>query len=450
MKIIIIGAGELGHLVAAKLCAASSHDVIIIDSSHTPMRQDWNSLDTLLLTGEGTDVETLKRAGAQSADLLMALSGNEAANALACMLAKRLGTKRTICRVYSRQMFSEADGLPPAHFGIDEVISPVDESVELIGGILENRILQEKIPFRNPDASLYLVNVPLNSALSGVQLMDLPCTELLAAIRLAAIIRNRELLVPHGNTVLMPGDKIYVAGKAEHVDAFVNWLAQEASVPLKRVVIAGVSPISEKLVSHLAGRGLDVRVIESDADKGEQLLTAVPEKVLLIQGECTNSDILQEADVADCDAFAALSDGDENNILACLLASRLKAKKVIALTSKAEYMDILPSIEQTGCWFNITQIAANTALRLVAGGTLRVDPVLHAINARLADLTLTRRSKYAGKAIRDCKFPPNFVIAMILRGEEVITPTGVTVLQEDDKLVSIAPAQDIAVMRRNM
>ena len=449
MKVIIIGAGELGHLVAAKLCAYS-HDVIIIDSSHTPLRQDWSALDTLLLTGEGTDVETLKRAGAQEADLLMALSGNEAANALACMQAKRLGTKRTICRVYSRRMFSEADGLPPAHFGIDEVISPVDESVELIGSILETRILQEKIPFQNPAAALHVVNVPLNSALSGVQLMDLPCKELLATVRLAAIIRNHELLVPHGSTVLMPGDKIYVAGRAEHVDAFVDWLSQEASVPLRRVVIAGVSPVSEELVSRLAGRGLDVRIVESDAAKGEQLLTAVADKVMLIQGECTNSDILQEADVADCDAFAALSEGDENNILSCLLASRLKAKKVIALTSKAEYMDILPSIEQAGCWFNITQIAANTALRLVAGGTLRVDPVLHAINARLDDLTLTRRSKYAGKPIQACKFPPNFVIAMILRGEEVITPTGVTVLQEGDKLVSIAPAQDIAAMRRNM
>ena len=156
------------------------------------------------------------------------------------------------------------------------------------------------------------------------------------------------------------------------------------------------------------------------------------------------------ADVAGCDAFAALSDNDENNILACLLALRTEAKKVIALTSRAEYMDILPSIEQTGCWFNATQIAANTALRLINSGTIRVDPVLHAINARLIDMKLTFRSKYADKAVRDCNLPPNFLIAMILRGNEVIAPNGDTILRVGDQLVSIANMEDIEAMRNNL
>ena len=246
----------------------------------------------------------------------------------------------------------------------------------------------------------------------------------------------------------MPGDKVYVAGRAENVRAFVEWLSKDGSVPIHRVIVAGVSQIGGRLVKRLLGEGIDVRVIEGDPKKAGRLLDALPQNVMLFEGEMTNSDILTEADITECDAFAALSDRDENNILSCLLASRLGAKKVIALTSTAEYMDILPSIEQAGCWFNTTQISANCAFRLMSGGTIRVDPELRALNARITELALSGKSRFVGKQVIDAGLPQNFLIALIIRGDEVLAPTGQTVLQEGDQLIAVANAEDIQKIKQ--
>lgn len=450
MKIIIIGAGELGQLVAAKLCSLN-HDVVVVDTKQKNLETAGENLDTSLVVGAATDVEILKKAGAKDADLLLALSGDEPSNVLACSIAKRLGTKKTICRVFSQHIFSEADGVTPGSFHIDHAFSSIEESVGLIYGILQNRILQQRITFQNPDALVDVVNIPLNCALLGMPLRSLAEEETLKNVRLAAIIRKRELIVPHGDTVLMPGDKLYVAGRCENVTAFVDWLSHDGSVPLRRIVVAGLSPIAQRLLLRLQNQGLELRIIEQDEEKAaatlEQLTQMDP---LVFQGEITNPDILSEADVDGCDVFAALSSRDENNILACLLASRLGAKKVIALTSTAEYMDILPSLEQAGCWFNTTQIAANSAFRLMSSGTIRVDPELRALNARMVELVLTPKSRYAGRKIMECDLPRSFLIALLLRGEEVIAPTGQTVSQPGDQWIAIASPEDIRKIRSNL
>lgn len=448
MKIIIIGAGELGQLVASKLCSLN-HDVVVVDPRSESLEEASGSLDTRFLVGVGTDVKTLKQAGAARADLLLALSGDEAANILSCAIAKRLGTRRAICRVFSRHVFSEEDGITPETFRIDHVFSSIDESVEMIFGILQNRILQQKITFHIPGAQVDVVNIPLNCSLIGTPLQDLSGEEALKSVRLAAIIRKRELIVPHGDTTLLPGDKVYVSGTTEKVSEFVSWLSRDVSTPLRRVVVAGTSPIALRLIEKLLKQKMEVRVIESDPGRARKLLTEMPrENLMIFQGEITDTDILSEADVELCDAFAALSARDENNILACLLADRLGAKKIIALTRTAEYMDILPSIEQAGCWFNTTQISANCAFRLMSSGTIRVDPELRALNARLEELTLTAKSGYAGMKIMDCKLPKNFLVALLLRGDQVITPTGGTVLQAGDQWIAISTPEASQKVRK--
>lgn len=439
MKIIIIGAGELGQLVAMKLCSLK-HDVVIVDTRPESLEHASEVLDTRVLIGAGTDVEILKEAGASNADLLLALSGDEAVNILACTMVKTLGTAKTICRVSTSKVFSEENGLTPSYFHIDQAFSPVEEGVARIYDVLQNRILRHQITLQNPDALLDVVGIPLNSVLSGMAIKDLPCVDLLKTVRLAAIIRKRELVIPHGDTVLQPGDNLYVAGRSEDVKAFVEWLSRDGSTPLRRVIVAGVSPISEGLVQRLLEDGLDVRVIEPDYKKADQFLSKFKVNLKVIQGEATNTDVLVETGVGDCDAFIALSSREGNNILACLKAARNGAKKVIAVTNSAEYMDFMPAMEQSGCWFNITQIAANAAFRLMAHGMILVDPELRAIDARLVEVELGEKSKLVGKSLQDCHLPEKFLIALILRGDEVIAPTGQTVLASGDHLVTFASA----------
>lgn len=448
MKIIIIGAGELGHLVAEKLCAVN-HDVVVVDIISEGLDRVKSSLDALFLEGKGTSVQILKEAGAENADVLLALSGDESSNVLACRIASRLGTKQTICRVYSKDMFSEADGITPEFLGIGKLFSSVEESIELISGILRNRILLEQINFSNPIARINLVKVPLNSVISGVQMMDLPCKDLLKKIRIAAVLRNRDLLIPHGDTILLPGDRIYVAGKVEDADNFVKWLSLEGNHPVSRVIIAGATLAGQMLAKKMVGMDYDVRILERDKDVAEQFLEILPAGVMVIDGDPTDSDVLTEAGVPGCDVFVALDERDENNILSCLLASRMGAEKVIALTSKPEYIDILPSLEQIGCWFNSTQIAANSVFRMMSGETVRLDAELGSVDARLAEITIVKdKFKLAHKRLADCELPPSLIIALIMRGGEVIPPTGDTVLEKGDTLVTIANPDAIRKLRK--
>jgi len=448
VRVIIIGAGELGHLVAAKLCAVK-HDVVVVDIQSEGLDRVKDSLDAMFLEGKGTSVKILKEAGAENADVLLALSGDEASNVLASRIASKLGTKQTICRVYSRDIFSEKDGITPEYLGIGVGFSSIEESIELISGILYNRILLEKINFSNPSARINVVKVPLNSEISGVQIKDLPCTELLGKIRIAAVVRNRDLLIPHGTTVLNPGDRVYVAGKVDDADDFVKWLSKDATHPISRVIIAGATRAGELLSEKMAGKGYDIRIIERNRDKAERLLNKLPPDAMVIDGDPTNADVLTEAGVAGCDVFVALSEQDENNILSCLLASRLGAQKLIALTSKPEYIDILPSLEQIGCWFNSTQIAANTVFRLMAGETVRVDAELGSMDARLEEILVTKdKFRLANKRLAECQLPPSLIISLVLRGDDVIPPTGDTVLQKGDVLVTIAGTEAINKLRK--
>ena len=449
MKTIIIGAGELGLLIASKLCALN-HNVVIIDQQLELLEAASNTLDAMMLEGSGTNIDILKKAGVDNADNLIALTGDEATNLLACFLGKKLGAKKTICRISTTSIFSEDDGITPALFNIDNFFSSIDEILSLIKGILPSRILQETIKFPNPNAQINVINVPVNSVLLGSPLKNLSFQDRLKNIRLAAIIRNRELIVPHGDTLLQPGDRVYISGHREEVDKFSDWLSNDADAPVKRVVIAGMSTVAERLISYLVPNGFDVRIIESNRKRAELLTTKLSDKTIVLHGEINNAEILEEADVEGCDAFAALSERDENNVLACLLASRLGAKKVIALTGKAEYMDILPDIERAGCWFNMTQIAANTVFRMMSNDTVRVDPQLQALNAKLVELPLSQNSKYIGIPLRECKLPDNFLIAIIQRGDDVIAPTGATVLQAGDVIIAIASTKAILKTKRHI
>ena len=444
MRVIIIGAGELGQLVAAKL-SALQHDVTVVDIMSEGLDKIRSSLDAMFLEGEGTNVETLKKAGAENADVLLALSGDEAVNVLSCQIAKRLGTAQTLCRIYSSSIFSPDDGITPGYLGIDKAFSSIDESVELIQNVLHSHILHEQITFSNPEARIAIVSVPLNSEISNVPVKELPCQELLKKIRIAALVRGNTLVVPHGDTVLEPGDRIYVSGRSEDVEAFVSWLSNKANDPVRRIVIAGLTPASLKLIDYLVKHELDVRVVENDQGRAERALATLPKGVAVIQGDPTNTGILDEADVSGCDAFVAMTEKDENNILACLLASRIGSKKIIALTGKPEYIGILPALEKKGCWFNSTQIAANAISRLMAGETVRVDSELQKLNARLVELHLTSKSNYVGKSVIDCAFPAGLLLALIIREDYVIAPTGSTILHPNDTLVAIA---DTAVIRK--
>lgn len=436
MRIIIVGAGELGSLLAARLCAGNEHDITVVDSSGDEFARLREKLDLMLIEGSATDISILKRAGIESADMVFAVSGDENANMIVCRIASMFGVKNTICRVYSLSPFSEEDNITPETFGIGRVFSSPDECARKVMDVLHNRSVLEKIRFSNPAALMEVINITPSSLIAGVRVKDFPGTDILERIRLAALVRDQHFIIPHGDTIIVPGDRIYVAGSSENMNSFVELISEEASGIFK-VVISGATKAGELLARQLLSEGYDIRFIERDPVKGEHLLDILPPGFIVINGEPTDEEVMEEAGIANCDAFISMDDNEESGILSCIMAKRLGAKKVIAVTHKPEYISIVPALEAIDCGFNSTLVSVNALFRLMGNGTYQIDAKLQRFHANLKEFHVFEKSPICGKTLSECQLPSATVFAMLFRGEEVITPSGTTSFQPGDIAVAI-------------
>ena len=438
MNIIIAGAGELGQLLAEKL-TANSHDVFLIDSSDETLSQINDSLEVKLLEGSCIDLNTLEQANIRHTDMLLAVSGDDAANVLACQIASRLGVPRTICRLSSGSFFSEADNLSPESFGIWKCVQPAEECVRKITAILEDRYLLEEIRFSHPDAVMRVFEISRSSLLAHARIKDLPMDpELRESVRFAAIMREKQFVIPHGDTIFVPGDKVYIAGTSEHVRSFIRWASSDQITPrTSRIVIAGSSVICILLGQALAREGYDIRFIVRNKHDGEKIFDAIPTDVLVINGDPTDEDILREAGAEGCDAFVSAAGDDEDSILSCIIAKQLGAGKTISVTTKPEYIRIVPTMDRIDCGISSTLVSVNAILRMLETGTMRVDAYLQMYHAQLTEFRVSNSSPLCGRSLAASKLPASTLLALMFRDNEVITPSGATMLRPGDIVVAI-------------
>lgn len=444
MKIIIIGVGELGRLLAQTLCNAG-YEVVVVDNSGDELEHLGDRLDILRVEGSCTSVATLKKAGIENTDALLAVSGDEPANILSCQLAAKLGVKKTICRLFRSDSFSAEDHISAGDFGIWKTFSTPEESARKILDVLKNRFVKEKIRFSHSDqACMEVVQIPPTSQLLGTRLQDLVCGNLLSNIRIAAALHGSKFIAPGGNTIFGSGDRIYVAGLESDVSQFVEWCSPDESSS-GRIVIAGGGETGLFLAQKAHGLGYDVRLIERDPRRIDRISDELAPGIMLMSGDPTEGDLLDEAGTASADVFVSAESDDEDNILAGILAKRMGAKKTVVLTRKPEYIRIVPTMDLIDCGFSASQIAVNTVLRLLGLGIFRIDVNLESYGAKLAEFKVTRNSPLAGKMIKQCGLPSN--LALILRGDETITPSGDTVLQPGDTAISIVTEELAKTMK---
>ena len=443
MKFVIVGAGELGRLLASTLLERDN-DVILLDSSPEELERVSAKLDVMTVEGRCSSVAALKKADAESANALLAVSGDEPANILACQIASRLGVQNTVCRLYRSDAFSEEDGIGASTFGIWRTISPPEVCAEKIADVLSSEILLERIRFSRKDAQMALIEIERSSMLAGVPIKDIPgSSDILRSIRFAAILRGQDMLVPHGDTILAPGDKVYVAGKKEHVDDLLQWLKPPVTGFRRRLVISGSDETGRILARRALDEGYEVRFIEPELNKCEELQDLFPSSVMMLNGDPTEEEILEEAGVGAADVFVDVSHDDENNILSCILAKRMGARKVVSLTHKPEYVKIVPVLQMIDCAFSATLVSVNSILRLLDSGAMRVDAILQRFRANLSEFRISARSPLCGKRLNECHLPPSLILALIFRGGEVLTPSGDTVLEKDDVAVAIVAQEGI-------
>ena len=440
MKIGMVGGGTLGGFLAVTFCK-DKHDVVVIDTCAKTLDRLRDKLDIMTVLGNGASYSTLKEAGIEKVKMFIAVGSDDTTNIHACRIAKHLGVSNIICRLSSREYFDTEDGFTCEQNGIDYVVLPQEECVHKIVDIMDNISTLEKITFSMPEALIAAFTVVEDSPLNNMKLMDFPDPELIRSVRFAAVIRNGEMTAPRGDTEIKAGDEIYLAGLRDKVDAMVKW-AYPVKRKISRIIIAGGTKTGSQLASELAKLGFDIRLIEKNHELAVGIMNQINTKMMVINGDPSESDVLDEAGVSTCDVFVSVGDDDENNILSCILAKRMGAKKTIVLTNKEEYVDLVRNMDFIDCGFSRWVVAGNSILRHISVvNQVHTSAILNRTDAVVSEFEVKENSAVCNKQIDECKFPSSSVLSLVFRDSRVLTPYGELPLRARD-LVTAITTQD--------
>lgn len=439
MNIIIVGNGKVGYSLAEQL-VRENHDITIVDISEDKLRRASDSLDVMAVRGNGVSAPSLQEAGAESADLLVAATNSDEVNMVCCLTAKNLGTKYTIARIRNPE-YTKSLGDLRENLKIDAVINPENATAVEIARLLRFpsaaniesfcRGQVELMGFRLQEGD-FLVGKPLHALSSQVKKLSL---------LFCASNRNGTISIPNGSFVPQAGDTLYLIGHPNSLDQFFRLLGRYAP-KIKHVMIVGGGKISLYLAGILDQMGMHVKIVEQDPVRCRFISETYP-RITTICGDGTESDLLDSENLASCDAFVALTNHDEDNLIISLYAIQQQLTKVIAKCNRQNYAGIARSVGLDSI-VSPKFITASQILRLARGMQNSQGSVMNSLH-RIADgsveameFSVHSSTHYLGVPLKDLRLKPNVLIAVIVRGREIIIPEGSSFLQDNDSVILIA------------
>lgn len=431
MRVVIIGAGDVGQQIARILCV-EGNDVVVVDLDSGLLERLNDSLDLMTVCGDGSKVRTLRQAEVDQADLVLAVSSLSAVNILACVMAKRFGVARTIARVRSGDHFDEVEGVTGAELGVDVTIITERECASDIADVLIRPQVKETAHLSHPDAQIVNFQILGTSPILGSTLAKFAKPELLEEVRICAILRHGHLVMPRGETGFMPFDEIYVAGHDTAIEALIDWATPDTPL-ISKVIIAGASPLAHILAQQLTVMDMSVTILEPDETRARYAAEQLG-NTLILRGEATDIDVLREAGIEHCDAFLALQAKNEEIIISCMLAKRHGARKVIATTNNLDYLRIITGIQTIDCGFSPLVSAINRIIKYIATDDRETAAVLKRVPVVVVEFTVTRKAAIAGQRIQNIKLPCELVFAIIIRGESLVPAIGSETLEAGDRV----------------
>ena len=446
MKVLVIGAGEVGWHIAARL-VREKVEVTLVDRDKDRLDQAAETMDLRVVLGMGADPGTLGAAGLAEADLLVAVTSSDSTNILACRLAQLLAPPETkrLARIRSLSFFDFFDEERFRNeLGIDFLINPSFEAVETIMDFIRFPGVTDVIEVARGRLHLVGLKLPrghplLNKPLAKIQAEGRP------GVLLAAINRHHRLLVPKGDSVLKAGDLIYAAATAADADKVRAFFGLPKD-PVRRVTIIGGGEMGYHLARRLSAdpREFKVTLIEKDQHRCEHLSQRLP-GTMIIWGDGTDQELLMEENAGEADAFIALSTDDEKNLISCLVAKRLGAGQTITRVNRSSYAPLVAAIG-LGAMVSSRMAAARGVLKYLR----RVISVAALISedAEIIEFQVPDRSPLAGKKLMDVKFPEGALATALSRGEEVIVPRGGTAVEAGDILAVVAKPEAIRAVEK--
>jgi trk system potassium uptake protein TrkA len=433
MRVIIIGAGEVGYHIAKKL-SDEKKDVVLIDRDPAKIRRINENLDVQALLGSGTSPRMLRLAGIQDAKLLVAATDIDEVNLIACLLARSLNRHTIkIARVRNQEYLKEKALFSQDLLGVDLIINTQTMMVDTILNLMEIPGASEVIDFLGGSVKLVSFLILEDSPLAGKKLSDLSLHR--ERLLVGAIVRGHKILIPSGNDKIQPLDLVYLVIKKSEVSQTLARLNMP-NRPMKNIIIVGAGGTGMAVAKALDSRKLNVRIIEQDGEKCKEASTLL-NHVTVIKGDGADRDLLREENAGDMDLLIAVTGDEESNVLISLLAKELGTMRTITRVSKLSYMHIVSAIGLDTVINPRMSAVRATLQHLRMGRIISVAP-LREEQAEAIEAEALETSDIVNTPLSKVDFPPGAILGAIVRGDEIIIPRGNTVVLPHDRLIIFA------------
>jgi len=432
MKVIIVGAGEVGYNIADVL-SKEGHDVTMIDQNESKLQEVAEKIDVLTVHGSGSSPQILRKAGLDAADMIIAVTNSDDTNMVACLLASsQSNVAYKVARIRNAELDGQSVIFDKDHLNIDLCINPEREAVKNALNLIEFPGATEIIDFADGRIKLIGFSIGPESQVIGKTLRELRILYPQTKVLVTSIIRKEKLLEPTGSTQILAGDYIFAVAASGELREMLR-IYGKSSEPLKKIFIMGGGNTGFMLAKELQTRGLLTKVIEKRHGRCEDL-ACVLEKVTVLHGDGTSQELLKEENIQETDCFIAVTDDEEANILGALLAKRLGAKKSIALINRVEYMPLVSTVGIDGV-INPRHAAVSKILNYVRKGKIVSATPLHDERVEAYEVIALETADITDRPIKDIKFPPGTIIGAIIRNDDMMIPDGESIIRPNDHVI---------------
>ena len=433
MKIIISGAGEVGsHL--AKMLSNEANDITVIDSDQGRLEALASNTDVITVEGNPSAIRTLSEAGAAEADLFIAVnpSDSQDVNIVSAILAKKLGSKKVTARINNEEYLTYENKYLFTEMGIDLMFYPEKIAAGEIIDLLKRTAAADSLDFARGKLQIAVFKLEEESPLIGMNMAEFStvAAEEGQKFRVVAISRNDETIIPKFDTKFKYHDLVFIISKREGMDMLMKYIGKR-NIEVNNLMILGGSPIGEMVAKQLS------KLIEMNKEKCIDLSEKLPGNVIIVNGDGRNSDMLQEESIREYDAFVAVTNNSETNILACVAAKRLGVARTIAEVENLEYIRLADSMGVDAV-INKKLITAGRIFKFTLSNKVRFIKYMSGTNAEVLEFIVSPDTAITKKALKDMDFPKNAIIGGVIRGNESFIAVGDTQIQAYDRVAVFA------------
>lgn len=438
MKIVIIGLGTIGKTILKSLSGEENHTITIIDENKSKVESLIEKYDVFGVVGNGACMDIQNEANVNEADLVIVLTRSDELNILACLVAKKIGAKNTIARVRNPD-YRKQVSLMKEDLGLAMIVNPEMETANEIFNLISLPSVAQIEPFAKGRVSLVEIVAEKGCSLIGETLISLG-KKINTKVLICAIQRGDEVFIPSGNFMIKEGDKIHFTAAAKTLGDFLSEV-KLVKAPLKNIMIVGGNRIGFYLADALSNKKYSVKLLENDPSIAEELAEFLP-RVTVICGNGTQHDLLTEEGIEAMDAFVALTDIDEENMIVSMFANKKKVKKSITKIKSEELYSMLDELGINNTVSPKNIVASRIISYIRALENTRGSNVLNMyqlVNNQVEALEFHAKKQESiyNKPLKELDIKKNCLIACIIRKHEIIIPNGDSEIQLGDNVIVV-------------